>query len=89
MPSIRILSKDNVVCMGKRSFSDKDNSSRDRTVLYFGFKDPTVEGMGALNFSVFDNNRQINPKDIEVNSSYSISYHRDDRYYTLDAISKK
>lgn len=89
MPSIRVFSNDNVVCIGKRSIVDATRPSSSRTVLYFGYKDPAIEGMGALNFSVFDNNRQIDPKNVEINGKYSIAYHRDDRYFVLDSIIKK
>lgn len=83
MASVRVFNNENVVLMGKRKISGNE-SGRDRWCLYFGYKDQAVEGMGAFNFYVFDNNRSINPSELKVNSNYSISYHYDDKYLRLD-----
>ena len=78
---------DKAQCIGIRKYENESDPSKNRRTVYFAYQNkPAVEGLAVLTFSVFDNNRSINIKDIAVSKFYSIVYHRDEKYFVIDDI---
>ena len=74
-------------CIGIRKYENESEPTKNRRTVYFAYQNkPAVEGLAVLTFSVFDNNRTANIKNVSVSKFYDIVYHRNQNYFVIDDI---
>lgn len=77
----------NAQLVGRRKYENEKDPSRNSTTLYFAYADDRTEGSATVNFTVFTNNRNINPDTLVVKGRYNLFFYRNARgFMQLDSI---
>lgn len=77
----------NAQLVGRRKFVNEEDPSRSSTTLYFAYTDPNTEGTATVNFTIFNNNRNVDPNSLVVKERYNLFFYRNQRgYMQLDSI---
>lgn len=77
----------NAQLVGRRKYVNEEDPSRSSTTLYFAYADPNTEGSATVNFTIFSNNRNVDPNNLVIKDRYNLFFYRNARgYMQLDSI---